>query len=328
MRLLVVSLFLSVLVAFGIVGCSNSETSGSTSSNFSIGAGTTGGGFHTGATALSNVINDKVSESQASVQVTGASVDNVGLLQEGEIKIGFSSTETAYEAYKGEHQFDGKSHDKLRTVFPGWPGVYMFVTFQESGIENIEDLQGKSYSSGPSGSSNQVFADRVFETFNIEPNTSNLPTDDAANALKDGTIEGFSIAWPASAVTRLETSHKLNIVTLNEEQKKKFSEVYPQYLWLSIPPDTYESIPKGVENFGLYNLLLASKDVSNETIYEIVKAAYENKDMIEEVMPQMAKGMSMENLGSTTIPYHPGAVEYFEEQGVEIPNELLPPGSE
>lgn len=324
------TLMIVVLITF-IVACSSqtgsSEQSSSTNdlSDLSIGAGTVGGGFHSGATAISNVINENLEGIQANVEVTGSSVNNVELLQAGEVQIGLSATEVAWEAYHGEFTFEGNSHDKLRTLLPGWPGVYMFITLEESGINSIQDLNGIKYSSGPKGSSNEVFADRVFKTFGIEPDILNLPTSDAANALKDGTIDGFSIAWPTEAVTELETSHNVKIITLTEEEKEKFLEENPPYPWLSIPPDTYKAVPDGKENFGLYNLFLVRDDIPNEVVYNIVKTVYENKDTIEQIWPQMASGMGFENINQTTIPYHPGAVEYFEEQGVDIPEDLLPP---
>lgn len=319
-----------LLLIFIVSGCSSSKSGTSESGKeeslkYSIAAGTTGGGFHTGGTALSTVLNDKMSNMKSVVEVTGSSMDNVMLIQAGETEIGLSSTEIAWEAYNGEYTFKGKKHDKLRTLFPGWPGVYMFVTLEDTGIETIEDLNGKKYSSGPKGSANEVYAERIFNTFGIKPNIVNLPTSDAGNALKDGTIDGFSIAWPSSAVTELETSHKVKILTVNEKQKQEFLDNNPPYVWLEIPPGTYKALPDGAESFGLYNLFLVNSDIDEETVYNILKTTYENTDNIKQVWPQMAEGMKVENIDKTTIPYHPGAVKFFKEQGVEVPEDLLPP---
>ncbi|WP_158735923.1 TAXI family TRAP transporter solute-binding subunit [Alteribacillus sp. YIM 98480] len=325
------ALIISVCTLITTVGCSGSSESGASENTdggdleYSIGAGTTGGGFHTGGTALSNVLNENMDKMETVVEVTGSSKDNVQLMQGGEIELGLSSTEVAWEAFNGEFSLEGMEHDKLRTLLPGWPGVYMFVTLADSEIKTIEDLDGKSYSAGPKGSANEIFAERVFDTFDIEPDVVNLPTSDAANALKDGTVDGFSIAWPSSAVTELETSHEVKIVTLSEEEKQTFLDNNPPYLWLDIPEDAYNAASKGIENFGLYNLFIVSSDIPEETVYEILKTVYENTDTIEQVWPQMAEGMTIENVDQTTIPYHKGAVKFFEEQGADIPEELIPP---
>lgn len=313
------------LLAIFVSACGDSTGSGDDSLRYSIAAGTTGGGFHTGGTALSTVINENIENMESVVEVTGSSVDNVQLIQAGEANLGLASTEVAWEAYNGEFMFDGQPHDKLRTLFPGWPGVYMFVTLEESGFDSFMDLDGKRFSSGSKGSANEVFSERVFNTFSIEPNINNLPISDAADALKDGTIDGFALAWPASAITELETSHELKILAVGEDQKQEFLDNNPPYVWLEIPPDTYKAIPDGMEGFGLYNLFIVSDEVSEDIVYDIVKAAYENRDTIQHTWPNMADGMDFENVDITTIPYHPGTVKYFEEQGVDIPEELLPP---
>lgn len=321
----IITIFFTLLVVSLITACSGAGTSGSGGDlKYSIAAGTTGGGFHTGGTALSTVLNDNMDKMKSVVEVTGSSMDNVQLIQAGEAELGLSSTEVAWEAYHGEFTFEGKPHDKLRTLFPGWPGVYMFVTLKDSGIKSIEDFDGKRYSSGPKASANEVFSERVFNTFDIHPKITNLPTSDAADALKDGTIDGFSIAWPSSAVTELETSHELTLLTVDESKKERFLEGNPPYVWLEIPPGTYKALPNGAEGFGLFNLFLVSSDVSDEIVYDILKTAYDNVDKIKQVWPDMAEGMSIENLDKTTIPYHPGAVKFFKEQGADIPEDLLP----
>lgn len=317
-----------VSLAIFTAACSGQSTGTGTAGEtvrLSIGAASPGGGFHQGATALSTVVNEKLPNLKTSVEVTGASKNNVELMQAGEIELGLSSTEVAWEAYNGKFTFDGTKFDKLRTLFPGWPGVYMFITLKDSGINSVKDLEGKKFSSGPKGSANEVFSERVFQSLGVKPSIVNLPNSDAADALKDGTIDGFALAWPTSAVTELETTHELKIVMLTEEEKAKFLENNPPYPWLAIPKGTYKALPEETKNFGLYNLFIVRDDIPEDVVYNIVKTAYENMKTIEQTYPQMAKGMVFENIGETTIPYHPGAIKYFQEQGVTIPEALMPP---
>ena len=117
----------------------------------------------------------------------------------------------------------------------------------------------------------------------------------------------------------------MKILTLTEEQEKSFREAYPQYLWLSVPAGAYKCVTDTIHNPGAYNLFCTSSTVDEETIYQIVKCAYENIDLIETVFPQCAAGMAPENIPQNTIPYHAGAVRYFQEQGWEVPKALIPP---
>lgn len=289
-----------------------------------IAAASPGGGFYMGASALANVINSKIKGLEATVESTGASKHNVQLLEAGEVKLGLSATEVAWEAYYGKGDFDGKAHTKLRTMIAGWPSVYSFVTLEKTGIKSLSDFNGKTFSGGPKGSSNEIYTKRVFETLGIKLNYLNLPTADAGAALADGRIDGFAITIPSSTVKELETTHKVKLITLSPEERAKFTQKYPQYVWLAVPPGELKSEPNGYENFGLYNLFLASTNASEDLVYSIVKAAHESYDIIKDTFPSMEKGMKLENVKHTTIPYHPGAVKYFKEKGLELNKELLP----
>jgi TRAP-type uncharacterized transport system substrate-binding protein len=76
---------------------------------------------------------------------------------------------------------------------------------------------------------------------------------------------------------------------------------------------------------GLFNFAIANKDVSEDLVYNVVKAVLENN-------PQMVKGhaASVETLTqnwnrNTFLPFHPGAIRYFKEKGINVPKNLIPP---
>ena len=52
-----------------------------------------------------------------------------------------------------------------------------------------------------------------------------------------------------------------------------------------------------------------------------MKATFENKAEIEKV-DKNAAGIDVANFGFLTMPLHPGAQRYYEEIGVEIPDNL------
>jgi len=309
--------------ATGVAPAPSTETGGVR--KISIGTASPGGGFHMGASALATVVNTKMSGYELAVEVTGASAQNAALVQSGDIELGLCATEVAWEAYNGKYSFEGNTCDKIRTIIPGWGGVYMFITTAETGIKKLEDFAGKSFSGGAVGSSTAIFVERAFSLFNVKPNLMNLPNTESARTLGDGTIHGFGLAHPAASVTELETTKNIVLVTIPPEYKSKFQEAYPQYVWLDIPAGYYKALPDGAHSAGLYNLVLASADVDEQVVYDIVKGAYENRELIKTVFPQFAEEMDIKNLGCSTIPYHAGAIRYFQEQGGTIPDALIPP---
>lgn len=293
---------------------------------FSIGASSVGGGFYNGASSISTVVNSKLEGYECTVEVTGASANNALLTQAGEIEMGMCATEVMYEAYNGIYDFEGQQAcPDIRAVMPGWGGIYMFITLAGSGFQDLYDIEGVAWSGGPVGSSNQILMNRVLEVCGIQVDMSNLPNSDASRALGDGTIKGFTLAHPASAVSELEATNDVRILTIPEDKVQAFQTAYPQYVWLDIPAGYYKALPDGAHNVGLYNMVISSQKVDEELVYQVVKACYENQELISSIFAQFGEEMALDNIGYSTIPYHVGAIRYFEEAGIPIPQELLPP---
>lgn len=342
-------LTLALVLALVMVGCGGSEkpaaqapapadTSNSAAApaapskpsgkvtKFAIGTGSTGSNFFLAGSAVSALVNEKLGGMyESSVEVTAASAGNIALLQAGEIAFGWSATDTAWEAYYGKYSYDGDVQNKIRTVCPAYSGVYMFITTPATGVNNVTDFNGKAYSCGTNGSANSTMTNRVFEMFGINATTTNLPNTEAATGLADGTLSGFTHSYPSSVLAEFETTHDSKIITLTEEQKNQFLEKYPQYLWLEIPGGVYKGLPDGGWNLGLYSMLISSVDTDEEMVYQMTKLIYENHEYWVTAYPQMAKDVSLDKISSTTIPYHAGAIRYFKEAGIDVPDELIPP---
>ncbi len=323
--LLVATIAVSTLVGCGEGGQGGGNEDGGTV-KFSIGASSVGGGFYNGASAISTVVNSNLDGYECTVEVTGASANNALLTQAGEVEMGMCATEVMYEAYNGLYDFEGQQAcPDIRAVMPGWGGVYMFITMASSDYDSLYDIEGASWSGGPVGSSNQILMNRVLEVCGIQVDMSNLPNSDASRALGDGTIDGFTLAHPASAVNELEATNDVRILTVPDDKVDAFKEAYPQYVWLDIPAGYYKALPDGANNVGLYNMVIANQNVDEELVYQVVKACYENQELISSIFAQFGEEMSLDNIGYSTIPYHMGAIRYFEEVGIEVPEELLPP---
>ena len=339
----VIAVFLSILLFAAAVACGSSNTATETKPadpgtaqqpqaapaktvKFSIGASSVGGGFYNGASAISTVVNSMLPGYECTVEVTGASAANAMLTQAKDIQMAMCATEVMYEAYNGIGDFTGQQAcPDIRAVMPGWGGIYMFITLASSNINSVYDLEGVNFSGGPVGSSNQILVNRVLEVCGVKVDMSNLPNSDASRALGDGTIKGFALAHPAAAVSELEATNTLKILTIPDDKVDAFKAAYPQYVWLTIPGGYYKCLPEDTYNVGLYNMVIANVATDDELIYQVVKACYENQDLIKSIFAQFGNEMSIENIGYSTIPYHAGAVRYFKEIGADVPAELIPP---
>jgi TRAP-type uncharacterized transport system substrate-binding protein len=67
------------------------------------------------------------------------------------------------------------------------------------------------------------------------------------------------------------------------------------------------------------------KDLDEDVIYEIVKAYWENYEQVLTVNPSFSTWIKPENaILGMALPLHPGAYRYYQEQGYDIPDRLLP----
>lgn len=310
--------------AAGTESTSGGSTASSGMTYIAFGSASAGGGFFNGASAIAQVLNTKMGDQmQVTVETTGASAANAALVHADECQLGMCATEVAYEAYHGTGDFEGdKQCADIRTVLPGWSGVYMFNTLADSGYQDITDLSGSNYSGGPEGSSNQIFTNRVFDLFQVNCTVTNLPSSDASRSLGDGTIDGFSLAHPASAVTELEASKEVKILLMTDDELSEFEEAYPMYPVVGIPAGYYKCLPDGGRNPGLYNTVICNANMDEDTVYNILTVLYDNIDTLQEIFPSLAESMNFDHINDVTIPYHPGAVKFFEEHGVTISSDL------
>ncbi|HHY08681.1 MAG TPA: TAXI family TRAP transporter solute-binding subunit [Corynebacteriales bacterium] len=294
--------------------------------NVPIGAATPGGGMFVGASALASVLQQVFPELNATVEVTGAAVENSQLLEAGEIPIGMVTTEIAWEAYNGKGVFEGKpKHRQLRTLLPGYSNCQVFVTDVDYGFTSIRDLDGKIVATGSKGSSNEQIGKRIIECLGINPKIQALRTTDAVEALKNKQITAYVVGIPNSTTVEYERSTgKTQLLFLEGEDFERFQNMFPQYLPITLKAGTLKCVPEDKVHFGGYVNYTCRADLPESFVYEVVKATFEHRDtIIKNTSPETAS--NLDNTSAATIPYHPGTVKYFKEIGLEIPDHLLPP---
>ena len=92
----------------------------------------------------------------------------------------------------------------------------------------------------------------------------------------------------------------------------------PYYTEYIVPAGTYEGQTEDVATITVKATLIVSAELSEDAVYEMTKAIFEN---IEEIKTAHAKGgeLSIENATSgMTAPFHKGAAKYFAEKGVTV----------
>ena len=141
---------------------------------------------------------------------------------------------------------------------------------------------------------------------------------EAAEALKDGRVDGILIAGglPTSSVLDAASSLKIRILSIEPAMIAKLKETMPWYYEITIPKGTYIGQTEDVKTVAVANLLICREDLSNELVYNMTKTLHDNqKDLV--AAHSAAKDMKLQDaLKGMTVPMHPGAEKYYKEKGI------------
>jgi len=291
----------------------------------SIATGGTGGVYYPMGGGLANIISKYVPYTEATAEVTTASVDNCRLVGAGKAELAFIMADTGWDAYQGKAQF--KEKIPLRTVAVLYPNNMHLVTLEGKGIEKVTDLKGKRVSTGAPGSGTEIMALRVIEAYGLDPTKDmkrdKLSVSESAGALKDGKIDAFF--WvgglPTAAVTDLGATPgvKMKLIAHADAVPKMREKYGPLYVKGVIPPKTYPGQSAEIPISVVWNLLICNENMKESLVYDILKAIFDHKP---ELVPshREASTLSLEHQagGGSPIPLHPGAIRYFAEKGIKI----------
>ncbi len=291
-----------------------------------IGTGGTGGVYYPLGGGLANVLSKHLPGYQASAEVTGGSVDNLKLLGSGQSEIGFTMADAALDAFKGEDKFRG-AKVAVRTLMVLYPNRMHVVTIEGTGIEKMSDLKGKRVSTGSPGSATEVMAFRVIEAAGLDKDKDmrreRLGVAESVNAIKDRKIDAFF--WvgglPTAAVTDLGATPnvKIKMVDHADVVDKMNAKYGPLYVRDVIPAKTYPGQDKDNPQSTVWNILVTNDQMSDDTAYAITKIIFDRKADLVAVHSEAANiDYKYQLKASSPVPWHPGALKYFAEQGVKM----------
>jgi uncharacterized protein len=91
-----------------------------------------------------------------------------------------------------------------------------------------------------------------------------------------------------------------------------------------IPAVTYSSLDKDYSTIGVYNFAVGRSDLPEDLAYQLVKAVFENQPRLIKASSTAGETVPRNVVKNTFLPFHPGAVRYYREIGISIPDSLVP----
>ncbi len=281
-----------------------------------------GGGY-------AQIIDQFVPGYTASVEATGASVDNVAFISRGESDIALALADTVLAAYAGTGRFGPGGNlprlPNLRVITVAYTNAVHVLTLEGSGIESLQDLRGKRVSVGSPGSGTEVSARTMLEAVGItydDFQVERLGVGETADALRDGAIDaGFwSGGVPTGGVLSLAETRQIKLVPISDEAFAQINAADPTLIRYVFPAGAYRGTPE-TASVGTPNLIIVSSEMDEELAYQFTKQLFANIGVIQAIHPSAFETVAEAALASP-VPLHLGAIRALEELGLSVPASL------
>ena len=287
--------------------------------------GVTGVYYPTGGAICRLVNKDRKDHGiRCSVESTGGSIYNINTIREGELEFGVAQSDWQYHAYNGSSRFEEQgAFEDLRAVFSVHPEPFTVVARADAGIETFEDLKGKRVNIGNPGSGQRGTMEVVMEAMGWTTDDFELATElkaaEQSAALCDNQIDAmvYTVGHPSGSIQEATTACDSVLVTVDNDVIRQLVEERPYYRMATIPGGMYRGNPEDVTTFGVGATFVTSAGVSEDAVYTVVKAVFENFEDFKGLHPAFAV-LEMEQMvqDGLSAPLHAGAETYYREAGL------------
>ncbi|WP_048149233.1 TAXI family TRAP transporter solute-binding subunit [Palaeococcus ferrophilus] len=327
-----IGLMLVLALAVVAAGCTQQGgTQSSTQATVEITiytGGTSGVYFPTGSKYAELLNKNGV---KAKAVTSGASVSNAKAIGDGTAQAAILQNDVAYYAYHGLYMFEGSKISNIRGVAALYPETVQFVVRADSDIKTLQDFAGKKVAIGAAGSGTAVAAEQVLKAAGVWDSIEkvNQKFSEAAQSLKLGQVDVAVIVSgaPTPAVNQIAVQTPVRVIPIPDDVLAKLKDQgYIFYVRQVLPKDTYNGMEEDTPTIAVKAMLAVSADLPDDVVYQMTKILFDpaSLDELHQVHAK-TKYISLDTaLDGMSIPLHPGAIKYYEEKGISIPDELKP----
>lgn len=261
---------------------------------------------------------------RCSAESTEGSIFNLNALRGGEFDVTLAQSDWQYHAYHGSDRFaDDGAFEDLRALMSLQVEAFTVVVRPEVEAETFTDLRGKRVNIGNPGSGQRGTVDVLLDLLGWDydefSSTSELPSREQAQALCDDRVDAilFTVGHPTGSIQEPISTCDARIIPVTEAEIMEMVDETPYYLRSVIPGGMYPGHDDDIETFGVGATLVSSAEVSEDVVYQVVRAVFDNFDRFRELHPAL-EPMEKETMISEGLsaPLHDGAKRYYEEAGL------------
>ncbi|OMH25940.1 TAXI family TRAP transporter solute-binding subunit [Motiliproteus sp. MSK22-1] len=305
----------------GIARVSSAE-----SSIVTLGTGGFTGVYYPAGGAICRLVNNERSLHgiRCSVESTGGSVDNLQRVRDGDLDLGIAQSDWIHHAYQGSDLFKSAGPDtELRALFYLYPEYFTMIARADSGIKSFDQLLGKRVNVGARGSGQRATLDvlmRLYQWDNsVFSEALELDPAEQASALCNNRIDVmiYTLGHPSGATKEVTRECESRLIALTGKPLKELIAKNSFYHRAIIPGGLYRGNREATPTLGVMATFFTTSEMSDDTVYSLVKSVFENFQRFRELHPVFAD-LDKEAMvaGKFSIPVHPGALRYYRESGL------------
>ncbi|PCJ28018.1 MAG: C4-dicarboxylate ABC transporter substrate-binding protein [SAR86 cluster bacterium] len=320
------------LLVITLISCSEQTSARRT---YILSTGTTGGTYYPVGVALSTLVTANQDSPFALTAISSAgSMENIKLLRDNQVQFALILGVFAAWAWDGEGPIrNPQTH--MRSISAMWPNVEHFILLSElvtnGTISDLDKLNGERFVVGMRNSGAEYTGAYILNSLQIDYedklDLAYMGYGATAGAIQDGNIVGMNIPAgpPVTSITQAfaQLKDRITILNFSEEELAAINQQYPLWDSYELAAGTYPYQDETVTTASSSNVLVARDDVPEEIVYQFTKLLWDNLATLQEIH-QATRNMRIEDaLKGIAVPLHPGALRYYRELQIEIPEHLL-----
>ncbi len=292
-----------------------------------VGTGSPAGVYYQVGKAICRLVNAGTGEHGITCKSpsTAGSIFNLENIREGKLQFGVVQSDWQFHALNGTQRFENAGPDKkLRALFSAHGEPFTVVARRDSGISSFDDMKGMRVNVGNPGSGQRATMEIVMQAkgwgMDVFSLANDLPASQQSLALCHDRVQAmvYTVGHPNASVAQAAGLCDAVIVEVSDPDIDKLVNENPYYAYTEVPGGVYPGNPNAVVTFGVKATVVTSADLAGETVYQIVKAVFDNLDDFRKMHPAFGN-LDPANMVSDGLsaPLHEGALKYYREKGLK-----------
>jgi uncharacterized protein len=294
--------------------------------SLTLGTASPGGVYYIYGEELAKILTEKLGLPVNPFPTQG-SIHNVKLLDSGGAQLGLITMSTGLEGWNGTGDWTkGAQFRNIRALFPMYDNPFQAVVLQRSGIATLTQLDKKRIGVGPKAGNGGTYGPVIFKIVGISPEMRYGSYSDMGADLLAGRIDALLtlLGAPVPAIQDVDAKEPVSFLNLSPEHMEAIRKAMPEFGPAKIVAGTYRLLDKDYVTVGVPNFAIGRADLPDDLVYQLVKAVYENQPRLVKATAAASDTLPQNVVKNTFLPFHPGALRYYREIGISIPDALVP----